>query len=86
MSTPKAGSPTITLFQLHSNCHTRLDPQVSSSLNTVLFEITLQPQTAGSQGSDDPHSISEKYNSSSVMGGVCKVWYIIHRNILIYDY
>lgn len=24
---PTTGSPTITLFQLHSNCHTRHDPQ-----------------------------------------------------------
>jgi len=29
---------------------------------------------------------SNRYDSSGVMGGVCKVWFIIHRNILIYDY
>ena len=27
MCNPTTGSPTITLFQLHSNCHTRHDPQ-----------------------------------------------------------
>jgi len=25
-------------------------------------------------------------NSQSVMGGVCKIWFFIHRNVLIYDY
>ena len=30
--------------------------------------------------------VSSRHNSSGVMGGVCKVWKIIHRNIMIYDY
>ena len=30
--------------------------------------------------------VSSRDNSSGVMGGVCKVWLVIHRNVLIYDY
>ena len=34
----------------------------------------------------EAEQVSIRDNSSSVMGGVCKVWKIIHRNMLIYDY
>jgi len=29
---------------------------------------------------------SIQFDSPSVMGGVCKIWLLIHRNILFYDY
>ena len=30
--------------------------------------------------------VSSRHDSPGVMGGVCKVWYVIHRNVMIYDY
>jgi len=36
MNTPKAGSPTITLFQLRSNCHTSLEPQIIISFKIII--------------------------------------------------
>ena len=30
--------------------------------------------------------VSSRHDSSGVMGGVCKVWLVIHRNVMIYDY
>jgi hypothetical protein len=35
MFNPKAGSPTITLFQLNSNYHISLDPQMLLTLNLI---------------------------------------------------
>jgi len=32
MCNPTTGSPTVTLFQLHSNCRAGLDPQIKKSL------------------------------------------------------
>ena len=41
MCNPTAGSPTITLFQLHSNCHTRLESQTFNTLAAfVKFQLT----------------------------------------------
>lgn len=37
MSNPTTGSPTITLFQLHSNCHTGLETQTAVGLNNFLI-------------------------------------------------
>lgn len=76
---PTAGSPTITLFQLHSNYHTRRDPRkrqififTNKTLRTVL-PWTHSCVNAFQYELVDLGQISKKYNSSSVMGGVCKV-------------
>jgi hypothetical protein len=41
-STPTTGSPTITLFQLHSNYHTGLNPQKTKVLKIVNFNLKFQ--------------------------------------------
>ncbi len=68
MCNPTTGSPTITLFQLRSNYHAGLQEQAVIHLidmrsKPIFFEIG--PNPAG--------AISEQSDSSSVMGGVCKV-------------
>jgi len=81
MSTPKAGSPTITLFQLRSNYHAGLEKPMRVYLiylKSKAYSLWVNPNVID--------YISEQHDSSSVMGGVCKVWSIIHRNILICDY
>jgi len=37
MCNPTTGSPTITLFQLHSNCRTSLDPQTIVDLDKKIY-------------------------------------------------
>lgn len=39
MCNPTTGSPTITLFQLHSNCRVGLDPQIKKSLAESLKQL-----------------------------------------------
>jgi len=81
MCNPTTGSPTITLFQLRSNYHAGLKEQVT------IYLVYTQPKPSWFQvGPNFTGAISEQNDSSSVMGGVCKVWYSIHRNILICDY
>ena len=43
MYNPTAGSPTITLFQLRSNCHTSLESQIIVSLNYKFLNNTRSP-------------------------------------------
>jgi hypothetical protein len=80
MCNPKTGSPTITLCQLRPNYHIVSDspreyttksyfrPYLKGFIESMLTlkSIILTPSTF-------PDQVSSRYNSSGVMGGVCKV-------------
>ena len=84
MFNPKSGSTIITLFQLNSNYHISLDPQVSKYFQQKCWTLAKVIQLTMLE--IVTYSVFKQYNSSSAMGGVCRVWYSIHRDILIRDY